>query len=90
MAHTVFYMFRTPPSHRTIILSEEPPDFTSTWLESDDPGELRAKLAEADFVVTGSITAAQLALAPRVRLIQMPGVGYERIDVAAAARGGFL
>lgn len=88
MGYTVFYMSRTPQSHREIILNEEPPGFTNTWLETDDPAELAAKLAQADFVVTGAITAEQIAQAARLKFIQMPGVGYEHIDVeAASARG---
>jgi phosphoglycerate dehydrogenase-like enzyme len=89
MPHTVLYMGGAPQAHRDVTLSVEPAGFDNVWLEADDtPEEVRAKLAEADFIVTGTITAEQLALAPQVKLIQMPGVGYERIDVAAAnARG---
>lgn len=89
MPHTVLYMGGAPKAHRAVTLSVEPTGFDNVWLERDDTSEeVRAKLAEADFIVTGAITAEQLALAPQVKLIQMPGVGYERIDVAAAnARG---
>jgi lactate dehydrogenase-like 2-hydroxyacid dehydrogenase len=89
MAHTVLYMGAAPPAHREVTLSVEPDGFEHVWLERDDtPEEVRAKLAEADFIVTGAITAEQIAQATSVKLIQMPGVGYERIDVEAAnARG---
>jgi phosphoglycerate dehydrogenase-like enzyme len=89
MPHTVLYMGGAPQAHRDVTLSVEPSGFDNVWLERDDtPEEVRAKLAEADFIVTGAITAQQIELAPHVKLIQMPGVGYERIDVAAAnARG---
>ncbi len=89
MPHTVLYMGGAPQAHRDVTLSVEPAGFDNVWLERDDtPEEVRAKLAEADFIVTGSITAEQIELAPQVKLIQMPGVGYERINVAAAnARG---
>ena len=89
MAHTVLYMGGAPQAHREVTLSVEPDGFEHVWLERDDtPDEVRAKLAEADFIVTGAITAEQIAQAPSVKLIQMPGVGYERIDVEAAqARG---
>ena len=89
MAHTVLYMGSPPQAHREVTLSVEPDGFENVWLERDDtPDEVRAKLAEADFIVTGSITAEQIAQAPGVKLIQMPGVGYEKIDVEAAnARG---
>lgn len=86
--NNVFYMSRVPPSHREVTLSVEPPEFTNTWIESDDPDELRRNLAAADFIVTGRISGEQIGLAPRLRMIQMGGVGYEQIDVAAAeARG---
>jgi phosphoglycerate dehydrogenase-like enzyme len=88
MAYNVLYMNRAPREHREVTLSVEPPEFTHTWLESDDPEAARAKLAEADFIITGRITAEQIALATKLKLIQMPGVGYEQIDVEAAqARG---
>ncbi len=89
MPHTVLYMGGAPQAHRDVTLSVEPSGFDNVWLERDDtPDEVRAKLAEADFIVTGAITAEQIEMAPNVKLIQMPGVGYERIDVAAAnARG---
>lgn len=88
MVQTVFYMSRTPQAHREVTLSVEPPGFANLWLESDDPAELRQKLAAADFLVTGNLTAAQLEYATRLRFIQMPGVGYEKIDVAAANAHG--
>ena len=89
MAHTVLYMGGAPQAHRDVTLSVEPNGFDNVWLERDDtPEETRAKLAEADFIVTGAISAEQIAQATSVKLIQMPGVGYERIDVEAAhARG---
>jgi lactate dehydrogenase-like 2-hydroxyacid dehydrogenase len=88
MSHTVFYMSRAPRAHREVTLSVQPPGFRDIWLESDDPAEVRAKLAEADFIVGGRITAEHLALAPRLRMIQTGGVGYEHLDVAACeARG---
>jgi D-3-phosphoglycerate dehydrogenase / 2-oxoglutarate reductase len=89
MAHTVLYMGGAPQAHRAVTLSVEPSGFDNVWLERDDtPEEIQAKLAEADFIVTGAMTAEQIAQAANVKMIQMPGVGYEKIDVAAAqARG---
>ena len=89
MAYTVLYMGSAPQPHRDVTLSVEPDGFDNVWLERDDtPDEVRAKLAEADFIVTGAITAEQIGLAENVKMIQMPGVGYEKIDVETArARG---
>ena len=88
MPYKVIYMSRAPQAHREVTRSVQPPEFEDVWPASDDPEELGRLLAEAEFVVTGQITAEQIALAPRLRMIQMPGVGYEKIDVeAATARG---
>jgi phosphoglycerate dehydrogenase-like enzyme len=77
-----------PEAHRAIILTEQPEGFRTIWQESDDPSEVTAKIAAADFLISPGITAQQLAHAGKVRLIQMLGVGYDRIDVHAAhARG---
>ena len=88
MPYKVVYMTRAPQAHREVTLSVEPPEFEHRWLESDDPAELRDMLADADFVVTNAISAEQIALAPRLKMIQMPGVGYDKIDVAAATVRG--
>lgn len=89
MAHKVLYLNAAPPAHREVTLSVEPPDFEHDFVEKgDSPETIRAKLAVAEFIIGGSITAEQIAQAPKLRMIQMPGVGYEKIDVEAAeARG---
>jgi D-3-phosphoglycerate dehydrogenase/(S)-sulfolactate dehydrogenase len=55
-----------------------------------DPDELAAALAEVDaaLVANEPLTADVLARAPRLRVIVRTGVGYDSIDVAAAARLG--
>jgi D-3-phosphoglycerate dehydrogenase len=47
-------------------------------------------VAEADFllVATTPLTAEVIAAAPRLKLIQHQGVGYDNVDVEAAARAG--
>jgi phosphoglycerate dehydrogenase-like enzyme len=88
MSHAVLYLGRTPQAHRDVTLSVQPPEFHDLWIESDDPPEPKARLAEAEFLVAGRVTSDMLDQAPRLRMIQMPGVGYEHIDVAACeARG---
>lgn len=88
MRHCVFVMEPRPEAHRTIILAEQPAAFRTIWQESDDPAEVLAKIEQAEFLISPGITARQVAHAHKVRLIQMLGVGYDRIDIAAAhARG---
>jgi D-3-phosphoglycerate dehydrogenase len=53
---------------------------------------LRPLLAGADAWVagTGPVTAAHLEAAPRLRIVARYGVGYEAVDVPAAARRGIV
>ncbi|WP_206795764.1 phosphoglycerate dehydrogenase [Amycolatopsis sp. MtRt-6] len=55
-----------------------------------DPGELATALAgiDAALVANEPLTADVLARAPRLRVVVRTGVGYDSIDVAAAARLG--
>ena len=53
---------------------------------SDPPEVLASRLAVADAVVTQSWTTA-LPPAPRLRLLQLPGAGFEAIDFAAVPVG---
>jgi D-3-phosphoglycerate dehydrogenase len=47
-------------------------------------------VSEADFILvaTTPLTAEVIAAAPRLKLIQHQGVGYDNVDVAAAAQAG--
>jgi D-3-phosphoglycerate dehydrogenase len=86
-AHTVLYWNRATPEVYAVVREETPPELRLLLLESDDPAEARARLAEAEFLLVAdwAVTAADLESAPRLRLVQHQGVGYERIDTAALA-----
>jgi D-3-phosphoglycerate dehydrogenase len=55
---------------------------------SDEDFEQVAADADVLLTMTGRIDAARLALAPRLRLIQQLGTGYDNIDVAAVRAAG--
>lgn len=55
---------------------------------SDEDFGREAADADALFTMTGRIDAARLAMAPRLRLIQQLGTGYDNIDVAAVRSAG--
>lgn len=88
MTYCVFVMEPRPEAHRQIILAEQPDGFRTIWQETEDPAEVNAKIAAADFLISPGITAAELGHAHKVRMIQMLGVGYDRIDVEAANSRG--
>jgi D-3-phosphoglycerate dehydrogenase len=52
--------------------------------------ELVARIGDADALISGTepVTAAVLAAAPRLRVIAKHGVGYDNVDLAAAAARG--
>ncbi|MGK2869098.1 MAG: 2-hydroxyacid dehydrogenase [Mycobacterium sp.] len=60
------------------------------WCAEDDDDTLRRELPEADAVwhVLRPLTAADLALATRCRLVHKLGAGVNTIDVEAATRSG--
>jgi phosphoglycerate dehydrogenase-like enzyme len=80
---TVFYLNpRATEDVCRIIRERMPPGWRLLKAEGDD---FSAGLAEADFILVADhpVTAAHLAQAPRLRMIQHQGVGYERIDLDA-------
>src|SRR5262245_19412747 len=84
---TVLYWNRATPELYAVIREQAPPELEPVFLETEDPAEARAKLARAEFVIIAdwALTAADLEGAPRLRMVQHQGVGYERIDTQALA-----
>lgn len=85
--HTVLYWNRATPELYAVIREEAPAGIRPEFIETDDPAEARAKLARAEFVLIAdwALTAADVEGAPRLRMVQHQGVGYERIDARALA-----
>jgi phosphoglycerate dehydrogenase-like enzyme len=54
--------------------------------ESAEPTQLHEELTEADALIAFAIHG-DLPAAPRLRLVQVPGAGYDRIPLAALPRG---
>ena len=73
---------------RAALLSEKlGPGWTVTeGRRSDPPEALESRLAEADAVVT-QYWAPGLPPAPRLRLLQLPGAGFDAIDFEAVPAG---
>ena len=87
--HRVLYWNRATPELYAVIREESPPELDPEFLESEDPAEARTKLARAEYLLIAdwALSAKDVDAAPRLRMVQHQGVGYERIDtVALAAR----
>ncbi len=87
MAHVV-YLEPVPADVEAIIRSCLPESFTLRIRRADEAPA--AVVADADFVIvaTTRLTADAIAAASRLKLIQHQGVGYNNIDMAAAAHAG--
>lgn len=54
---------------------------------ADDEAAILPRLADADVIVSMRFTAAMAEAAPRLRLVQVPGAGLDRIDQTALRPG---
>ena len=61
-------------------------DMKLVTLASNDPSELFSKLGQADFVIAINLDAEMIERAPKLKLIQLAGVGFDGIDIPAATR----
>jgi phosphoglycerate dehydrogenase-like enzyme len=84
----IVYLEPVPPEVEAIIRGCLPEGFTLHARAADEaPKDV---IGEADFILvaTTPLTAELIAAAPRLKLIQHQGVGYDNVDVAAAAQAG--
>jgi phosphoglycerate dehydrogenase-like enzyme len=84
LGYTVFYMNPVVSEEVCqIIRKQMPVDWHLTTPGVN--GEFHAGLASCDFILVAdqAISAEHIAAAPRLRMIQHQGVGYERIDLNA-------
>jgi phosphoglycerate dehydrogenase-like enzyme len=79
--HHVLYWNRATPELYAVIREEAPAELRPEFLETEDPAEARAKLGRAEFLIIAdwALTGKDLEAAPRLRMVQHQGVGYERI-----------
>jgi phosphoglycerate dehydrogenase-like enzyme len=85
--HQVLYWNRATPELYTVIREQAPPELEPVFIETEVPTEAREKLACAEFLLIAdwALSAADIEGAPRLRMVQHQGVGYERIDTHALA-----
>ena len=86
----IAYLARARPDLNTLI----PPDIEHVILQAGEGGvyseEDLAKMADADALVVSMepVTEQVLAACPKVKIVQRLGVGYETLDLQAAAKRG--
>jgi phosphoglycerate dehydrogenase-like enzyme len=90
MSYTVVYWNRAPQDVYDVVRSQMPQDWTLITLKGETKAEWHAQIRDVDLMIVAdwAITAADLAAAPKLRMVQHQGVGHERIDKEALkARG---
>jgi phosphoglycerate dehydrogenase-like enzyme len=87
-AFTIVYGEPIPDDLRALAADLVPAGFRLLVVSSRDREELLHLMPEADFllVATARVDEELLRAAPRLRLVQHQGVGYDNIDVAACHR----
>lgn len=87
---TVVLHYRASPGFRTRLAALAPEWLRVRMVDEGDGERLRHELGDADVLwhVLEPVTAAVLAAAPRLRLVQKIGVGVNTIDLDAARAAG--
>lgn len=88
--YKVLYLNHATPDVYDLIRSQLPEGFELVTLERDSDEERRQKLADVDFILTATakLTKDMIDSAPKLKLIQHQGVGYDSTDVKAAKERG--
>lgn len=84
----VLYKFPAGPEAHALMREVFPPALELLTLNTADSAELLPKLASAEFIITAKLDGAMIAAAEKLRLIQLAGVGFDGVDVAAATARG--
>lgn len=84
----VGYFLRANPGIYGVIASYLPPGATLVTLATQQPEEKIDQARDLDFLIAVYCTADMIRSATRLRLIQLPGVGYDQIDLEAARVAG--
>jgi phosphoglycerate dehydrogenase-like enzyme len=84
----ILYKFPAGAAAHALMRDVLPPELILLTLDTPDRAELFAELAVADFIITAKLDGEMIAAAPRLKLIQLAGVGFDGVDVTAATARG--
>ena len=86
--HKVTYLLRITEELLEIIRAQVPPELELFYPSDWSRAALHQMLADTEFAVVSALDAAAIAAAPRLRLIQLSGIGFEKVDIQAAGAAG--
>ena len=85
---TVAYLVPSGPPIHELMRGAFPEGLRMVVPPSDERADVLATLGEADFAIAVRMDREAIAAAPRLKLIQLAGVGYDGIDLEAATEAG--
>lgn len=71
---------------RDIVRRAAPPDFEVQFLDKDDQPAIETLLPRASFVMTGFLPTTWIPLLQQCKLVQLPGVGYDSVNIQASSQ----
>jgi phosphoglycerate dehydrogenase-like enzyme len=88
MDYKVGYFLRANESVYSVIRSALPRDMRLVTLTGKDQGEEVDAIRDLDFLISVKATGEMIRAAQKLRLLQLPGVGYDQVNLDAAAKKG--
>ncbi len=81
MSYKAGYFIKANTGIYDVVRAALPEGFELVTLDADPVAQAR----DLDFLIAGKASRALIEAAPKLKLIQAPGVGYDGLDLAAAA-----
>lgn len=88
MGYQVGYFLPATESVYSVIRSALPDHLKLVIPARRNPQDLIECVRDLDFLIAVKVSEDMIRNAPKLRLIQLPGVGYDQVNLAAAARAG--
>jgi phosphoglycerate dehydrogenase-like enzyme len=86
--YKILYLVRSGEPIYEIMRAELPKELELVTVESDQREEIISRLKDADFTITVKLDGEMIRSAPKLKLIQLAGVGYDGVDVKTATSAG--
>ena len=90
MDYKVGYFLPAGESVYGVIRGALPEDMRLVTLAGKDPQEEIDAIGDLDFLIAVKATTEMIGAAQKLRLLQLPGVGYDQVNLEAAARKGMF
>jgi phosphoglycerate dehydrogenase-like enzyme len=88
MDYKVGYFLRANEAVYGVVRSALPEDMPLVTLTGKSPQEEIDSIRDLDFLISVKATEEMIRAAQKLRLIQLPGVGYDQVNLEAAAAKG--